>query len=98
MITANQIRADLKEIRYYYSMRDLIDKSAREVKPIVLLNKVARYSKAMENAPARLYVVYVSLYMNNKSQPALALSWGFSEEYIRELNVKLIDYLKTVLD
>lgn len=97
MLTMNQVRKDLKEIRYYYSMQDLIDKSARVVPPIRLLKLVNRYNKAMENAPARLYVVYVSLYLHNNSQPALASDWGFCENYIRDLNIMLLEYLQSTV-
>ena len=98
MLTTKQIREDLKEIRYYYSMKELIDNSVSTLRPYALLQKVEKYSRAMEKAPARLYVLYVSLYVNNNSQPALCQDWGFCKQYVRDLNLKLIDYLKTVLD
>ena len=98
MLTCEQIRSDLREIRYYYSMQDLFDKSAKTVRPLAILQKVERYNKAMENAPARLYVIYVSLYVNNNSQTALADDWGFTREYIKDLNQKLIEYLKSAIN
>ncbi|MEG9430570.1 MAG: hypothetical protein VZQ61_06600 [Christensenellaceae bacterium] len=98
MLTPDQIRTDLREIRYYYSMQELFDRSAKTVKPLAILQKVERYNKAMENAPARLYVIYVSLYVNNNSQATLADDWGFTREYIKDLNQKLIEYLQSALN
>ena len=52
MMTRQEIQADLREIRYYYSMKEMFDKSADTVKPLAIIEKVNRYNKAMENAPA----------------------------------------------
>ena len=97
-MTIEQIREDLREIRYYYSMQEMIDKSAKKVCPRALLQKVERYAKAMENAPARIYVVYISLYVNNNSQTALADDWGYSREYVRDLHSQLVAYLQSALE
>ena len=97
MLSLSQIRKDLKEIRYYYSMQEIVDRNARTIKPATLYEIVNRYNKAMENAPARLYVIYVSLYVNNNSQPALSQEWGFCKQYIRDLNIKLLEYLQATI-
>ena len=96
-ITISQVREDLKEIRYYYSMKELFDSAANTVKPVVLLNKVAMYNEAMKSAPGRLFVIYVSLYVHNNSQTALADDWGFGREYIKDLNQRLVEYLQKAL-
>lgn len=98
MKTCDEIREDLKEIRYYYSMQDVFEKNASTVKPYGILRKVEMYNAAIGNAPAKLYVVYVSLYVNNNSQTALADDWGFTREYIKDLNQMLIDYLQSTLN
>ena len=92
-MTLNQIRDDLKEIRYYYSMKELFDLAAKTVQPIDLLNNVARYNEAMKSAPGRLFIIYVSLYVQNNSQTALADDWGFTREYIKDLNQRLVEFL-----
>lgn len=97
-MTLNQIRDDLKEIRYYYSMKELFDSAANTVKPIALLDKVGRYNEAMKTAPGRLFIVYVSLYVQNNSQTALADDWGFTREYIKDLNQKLVEFLQKALN
>ena len=96
-MTLNQVRDDLKEIRYYYSMKELFDSAANTVKPVALLNKVARYNEAMKTAPGRLFVIYVSLYVQNNSQTALADDWGFAREYIQDLNQRLVEFLQEAL-
>ena len=77
MITINQVREDLKEIRYYYSMQKLFDSAANTVKPVAILNKVDRYNAVMKLAPAKLYIIYMSLYVQNNTQAALADEWGY---------------------
>lgn len=97
MLTTVQVRNDLREIRYYYSMQDLFDRSAKTVKPLAILQKVERYNTAMQNAPARLFVLYVSLYVEKNTQAALALEWQLTSDYIKELNNKLISFLQSAL-
>ena len=97
MLTINQVREDLREIRYYYSMQKLFDSAANTVKPVAILNKVERYNSAIKTAPARLYILYVSLYVNNNSQTALADDWGYTREYIKEMNQTLVEYLQKTL-
>ena len=97
MLTTVQVRNDLREIRYYYSMKELFDRSSKTVKPLAIVQKVERYNTAMQNAPAKLYVLYVSLYVNNNSQTALAEEWQYTADYIKELNNKLIGYLQSAL-
>ena len=97
MLTINQVREDLKEIRYYYSMQELFDSAANTVKPIAILNKVERYNAAIKAAPARLYILYISLYVKNNTQAALADEWGYTREYIKEINQKLVEYLQKTL-
>lgn len=45
MLTTVQVRNDLKEIRYYYSMKELFDRSSKTVKPLAIVQKVERYNK-----------------------------------------------------
>lgn len=98
MLTKVEVRNDLKEIRYYYAMKDLFDRSSQTVKPLAIVQKVEKYNTAMQNAPAKLYVLYVSLYVNNNTQSALAAEWQFSADYLKELNNKLIEYLQSTLE
>ena len=94
MLSGKQVRDDLKEIRYYYSMQQLFTDFSKVVMPAAILEKVKKYNAAAENAPARMYIVYISLYINNNSQATLAEEWGFTREYIRDLNQKLVAFFQ----
>jgi len=97
MKTMKQIREDLREIRYYYSKQDAFDKAAKLIPESRVLEKATMYNHAIKNAPARLYDLYVSLYINNNSQAALAYEWNFSMDYIKQLNKQLCEFLLKAL-
>ena len=93
-MTIKEIREDLKEIRYYYGMSDLFKMGEQVVVPQAVLDKVERYSKAISTAPAKLYAVYVGLYVYNNTQVVLAEDWGYTNEYVHRLNNKLCSFFK----
>lgn len=88
-MTKEEIRNDLKDIRYYYSMERLFLSGENVVQV-----KVNHYNAVMRKAPAKLYAVYFGLYVNNNSQAALAEDWGCTERYVRRLSDKLYGYLE----
>jgi len=96
-MTLKEIREDLKEIRYYYSKQKLFESAARAVVQSSVISKVARYNTAIKDAPARLFDLYMSLYVYNSSQAAVAADWNFTEDYIKQLNKKLCEFLLKVL-
>lgn len=93
-MTVKEIREDLREIRYYYGMSDLFKAGSKLIPPQAIVEKVERYNKAISTAHAKLYAVYVGLYVHNNTQAVLAEDWGFTDEYIKQLNNKLCDFLK----
>lgn len=93
MATIQQIRADLKEIRYYYSRRKMFDSASVTVIHSAVLDKVEKYNLAVRNAPARLYDLYISLYVQNHTQASLAYIRNCSADYIKQLNKQLCNYL-----
>lgn len=94
MLKTSQIKQDLKEIKYYYTMKKTFDMAEEEIKPEIILNRVHRYNAVMKNAPAKLYIMYYSLYINCNTHQALADEWGYSREYVTFLNEKLVNYLQ----
>lgn len=96
-ITLEQIHADLRDIRYYYSKQELFDSATVRVVQNSILEKVKRYNDAMKDAPIKLYDLYLSLYVRNNTQLALALDWDYSPDYIKQLNRKLCEFLQTKL-
>ena len=91
MKSLKEIYADLREIRYYYSKREVFENGPVQSS---LIEKVERYNQAMRDAPARLYDLYISLYIQNNSQAALSYDWNFSPDYIKRLNRLLCEYLQ----
>jgi hypothetical protein len=93
MLSIKKIREDLRDIRYYYSKQKMFDAAAKTVVQSSVLNKVDMYNQAVKDAPARLYDLYVSLYVNNNTQDGLAHVWHYSPDYIKQLNKQLCEYL-----
>ncbi len=97
MLTLQEIRNDLRDIRYYYGMKEMFDKSADTIKPLAIIEKVNRYNRAMENAPARMLALYLALYVYNNSQVVVADDWQLTKEHIRNQNRKLLEFLQKSL-
>lgn len=95
MLTLNQIRNDLKDIRYYYARKELFDKSFEDTGENHILGVVKKYHTAIQDAPIKLYDLYTSLYINNNTQEVLAEDLCFTPEYIQKLNVKLLKFFQT---
>ena len=95
MIQLSKITADLKEIRYYYGRKEVFDTAIGGACFNEVLNKVRRYSQAVQSAPPRLYDLYISLYVKNYTQEALAMELGYEPEHIRRLNKQLLLFLQT---
>lgn len=96
-MTLKQVRNDLKDIRYYYSMQKLFETASRSVAQNGVRKKVDRYTRAIKDAPVKLYALYIALYVENNSQAAVAEDWNLTPNYIKELNLKLCEYLLEVL-
>lgn len=94
MLNGSQVKADLKEIRYYYQMKQVFDSAKEIIQPKVLLCKVDRYNSVIKNAPAKLFIIYYSLYVENKTHEGLAEEWGYSREHITRLNEEMVDFLR----
>ena len=93
MATLRQVHSDLKEIRYYYSKRDMFEGASRCIVENGIVEKVRRYNLAMANAPPRLYAVYYHLYVMCETQEVFAKSRGCSPSAVKQLNGKLCAYL-----
>lgn len=88
-MTIQEIRGDLRDIRYYYSRKAAFDKAMNSVATNAAVQKAERYNLEVKNAPPRLYDLYNMLYVENNTQLSLAEQWGFCEGYIRNLNRQL---------
>jgi hypothetical protein len=95
MVSLDKIREDLREVRYYYTRKELFDETFKSISTNVILEKVYRYNEAIRSAPVRLYDLYVCLYTKNYTQAALAVELNYTTEYIQMLHKKLLLFLQT---
>ena len=89
-----EIREELKAIRYYYSHKDAFDQASKEVGANEITGKIRKYHDAIRFAPPRIYELYVALYINNNTFESLAEKWTFSYDYIQKLNRKLVKFFQ----
>ncbi|MFR6056183.1 MAG: hypothetical protein ACLUHK_06330 [Eubacteriales bacterium] len=97
MLTLNQIREDLKEIRYYYSRKEMFDEHSGNIAPNAVLDKVRKYNEAVKTAPPQLYDVYICLYVKNYTQEGMGDELGYTLQHINVLNKRLLLFLQSVL-
>lgn len=95
MLSLSKIRADLKEIRYYYERKEVFDSAIGGACFNDVMNKVRRYSYAVQSAPPRLYDLYILLYVKNYTQEVVANELGYETEHVRRLNKQLLLFLQT---
>ena len=90
-ITKDQIRNDLKNIRYYY----MYEKEIEEAKQYCCVNfagKVQLYNQMISFVPLYLNQIYYNLYILGLTQESLSEKSCYSLEYISRLNSKLVDF------
>ena len=97
MLSLENIRNDLKEIRYYYSRKEMFDESKNRVIGHSVIEKVNRYNEAIKTAPPQLYDVYIMLYVKNYTQEGLSIELNYTPVYIQMLNKKLLLFLQSKL-
>lgn len=97
MLSLENIRNDLKEIRYYYSRKEMFDESKNRVIGNSVIEKVNRYNEAIKTAPPQLYDVYIMLYVKNYTQEGLSIELNYTPVYIQMLNKKLLLFLQSKL-
>ena len=97
MISAEQLRADLWEIRYYYSRKEFLDDASHSIGPLPIKRILENYNCAIRKAPLRLYDLYACLYIRGQTQEAIALDLGYTPQYIRKLINELFIFFKNNL-
>jgi len=94
MKTLENIREDLKNIRYYYSRKEIFEKASVSVGQNATFEIAQQYNEAICSAPPRLYDLYVSLYLQNNTQDSLSDKLGYTTEHISRLNGQLVRFLQ----
>ena len=92
MVTMEQIKTELANIRYYYSRKDTFAKAFDSIVKNGILDTVSRYNQIICSAPPRVYEVYVCLYSECCTYEAAAEKLGYSVNYIYRSNKKIVDF------
>ena len=98
MISSERIRRDLKDIRYYYARKAILDSVKGDVGINKVRNMVDRYNQIILNAPLYLFDLYVCLYIKGYTQDKMAVELNVSSQYVQSQNKKLIAFLQTHYD
>lgn len=94
MISLDDLREDLKDVRYFYMRKKIFDGNVQNVGTAIIQKKVEKYNAVIVNAPAKLYDLYVGLYVEGKTQGQFSVEMGYSEKYIQRQNKQLLLFLQ----
>mgnify|MGYP003571565366 CR=1 FL=1 len=89
---AENIRRDLKNIRYYYARKNAFENASLTVGQNTIIDKLDIYNNAIRFATPRLYDLYVTLYTQNNTQDSLSEKWGYSLEHVSRLHSQLVRF------
>ena len=98
MISPEKVRRDLKDIRYYYARKAILDSVKGDVGINKVRSMVDRYNKIILNAPLYLFDLYVCLYVKGYTQDKLAVELNVSSQYVHSQNKKLVEFLQSHYD
>lgn len=98
MISPERVRRDLKDIRYYYARKSILDSVKGDVGINKVRSMVDRYNKIILNAPLYLFDLYVCLYVKGYTQDKLAVELNVSSQYVHSQNKKLVEFLQSHYD
>ena len=98
MISPEKVRRDLKDIRYYYARKAILDSVKGDVGINKVRSMVDRYNKLILNAPLYLFDLYVCLYVKGYTQDKMAVELNVSSQYIHSQNKKLVEFLQSHYD
>lgn len=97
MVSMEQVKADLREIRYYYSRKEQLDDASYSIGPLPIKRILENYNCAIRKAPLRLYDLYACLYVRGQTQETIALDLGYTPQYIRKLINELFTFFRNNL-
>ena len=98
MISTERVRRDLKDIRYYYARKSILDSVKGDVGINKVRSMVDRYNKMILNAPLYLFDLYVCLYIKGYTQDKMAVELNVSSQYVQSQNKKLVEFLQSHYD
>ena len=89
---SEQVKIELREVKYYFSRKANMDALSKNAGVSSVKALSEKYVNAICQAPARLYDLFGCLYIQGKTQEAVASELCYSEEHIRRLIKELINY------
>ena len=92
-MTKQEIMAELQDIRYYNTHREMFRKAENTGFKADALQKIGKYDSLIINAPLRLQMVYHKIFTEGKTQADAAKELGISVSYTKSLMRKLYAYL-----
>lgn len=97
MVPIEQVKSDLREIRYYYSRKEQLEDASHSIGPLPIKRILENYNCAIRKAPLRLYDLYACLYIRGQTQETIALDLGYTPQYIRKLINELFIFFRNNL-
>ena len=95
MVDYKTVKDDLNDIRFFYARKDIFENGSQTIgENDGIIDKVKKYNELVRKAPARLYEMYISMYLQNNTLESLAASVGLSYVSVQRTNGQLIKYLK----
>lgn len=89
---SEQVKDELREVRYYFFRKANMDALSKDAGVSSSKELAEKYVNAIRTAPARLYDLFGCLYIQHKTQEAVANELCYSDEHIRRLIRELINY------
>lgn len=92
-MTKQELMAELQDIRYYNTHREMFRKAENTGFKAKTLELIGKYDSLLRNAPLRLQMVYHKIFTEGKTQADAATELGISVSYTKSLVRKLYAYL-----
>ena len=89
MITKDEIRTTLSDIRFYYANIRNFQNASRYIGENRIVKTAEKFNIAIENAPPKLYELYIHLYTNNGTMASVAAELNYSIGYINKLKKRV---------
>lgn len=88
------IRAELRDIKYFYAKKKIFDDSNEKIGEISIVKTVRKYNSAICKASPRLYDIYVNLYLNGLTGKEYAFESGYTVETISRFHSQLVNFFQ----
>lgn len=92
-MTSKEIKAELNKIKYYFSRKEIFDKSFDCLVKNEILETIEKYNEAISHADPRVYEVYIAIYIHNNTHESAASEMNYSLDYVAKYHKLLIKYL-----